>query len=97
MKLQEHAVEILLKSRDVIPYVKYVVEAADSDRDALGWFPSKVYQEAATSGKLIVVIVRIGNQANYAGHLLFGTTFPRGHVLQIHVSSNYRRVGMAKA
>lgn len=96
METQEITIELLLKRQDVLPYVKQVVEAAESDRLALGWFPYKVYQEAAISERLIVAIAREGDEDRYGGHLLFATTFPRGHVMQIHVDSAHRRYGIAK-
>lgn len=96
MGTQQLTIELLLKRQDVLPYVKQVVEAAESDRVALGWFPFKVYQEAAISERLIVAIVREADEVRYAGHLLFATTFPRGYVMQIHVYSGDRRHGIAK-
>ncbi|RYG55436.1 MAG: EVE domain-containing protein, partial [Alphaproteobacteria bacterium] len=85
MGTQQLIIELLLKRQDVLPYVKQVVEAAESDRVALGWFPFKVYQEAAISERLIVAIALDADQVRFAGHLLFATTFPRGYVMQIHV------------
>jgi len=96
MEIQQITIELLLKRQDVLPYVKQVVEAAESNRVALGWFPYKVYQEAAISERLIVAIARKANEVRYGGHLLFATTFPRGHVMQIHVDSAHRRYGIAK-
>lgn len=96
MGTQQLIIELLLKRQDVLPYVKQVVEAAESDRGALGWFPFKVYQEAAVSERLIVAIAGEADDVRYAGHLLFATTFPRGYVMQIHVNSAHRRHGTAK-
>ncbi|SOD30583.1 Acetyltransferase (GNAT) family protein [Variovorax sp. YR752] len=96
MGTKKLTVELLLKRQDVIPHVKHVVDAAESDRPALGWYARSVYEEAASSEKLIVAIAREGDQVSYAGHLWFATTFPRGHVIQIHVSPSYRRQGIAK-
>jgi GNAT superfamily N-acetyltransferase len=96
MGTQQLIIELLLKRQDILPYVKQVVEAAESDRVALGWFPFKVYQEAAISERLIVAIAREADEVRYAGHLLFATTFPRGYVMQIHVDSGHRRHGIAK-
>jgi len=86
----------LLNRQDVLPYVMQVVKAAESDRPALGWFPFKVYEEAAIGERLIVAIARQSDEPQYAGHLLFSTTFPRGHVMQIHVDAGHRRRGIAK-
>ncbi|MFN9475232.1 GNAT family N-acetyltransferase [Acidovorax sp.] len=96
MGTQKLAIELLLKRQDVQPYAKQVARAAESDRLALGWFPFKVYEEAAISERLIVAIARDADEVRYAGHLMFTTTFPRGHVSQIHVDSSHRRYGIAK-
>lgn len=96
METQPLIIELLIKRQDVLPYVKQVVEAAESDRVALGWFPFKVYQEAAISERLIVAISREADEIRYVGHLLFAITFPRGYVMQIHVNSGHRRHGIAK-
>ncbi|CAM3859348.1 ribosomal protein S18 acetylase RimI-like enzyme [Kerstersia gyiorum] len=97
MNIQQLSVELLLKRQDVLPYVRQVVDAAESDRPALGWFPFKVYEEAAISERLIVAIVRGADEIQYAGHLLFASTFPRGHIMQIHVNPGHRRHGIAKS
>lgn len=54
MGTQELTVELLLKRQDVTPYVKQVVDAAESDRSALGWYARSVYEEAASSEKLSI-------------------------------------------
>lgn len=96
MRTQQHTIELHVNRQDVLPYVVQVVKAAESDRVALGWFPFKVYEEAAISERLIVAIARGADEVRYAGHLLFTATFPRGYVLQLHVDSNHRRLGIAK-
>lgn len=96
MEIQQLTVELLMKRQELLPYVKQVVEAAETDRSALGWLPFKVYEEAAVGERLIVAIARKAGEIQYAGHLLFATTFPRGHILQIHVDSAHRRLGIAK-
>lgn len=95
MELMTRSVGILLGRKEVGSYVRQVAEAADRNRESLGWFPFKVFEESATREKLIVAVVREGDQDVYAGHLLFETTFPRGHVLQIHVPLTHRRQGLA--
>jgi len=96
METQKLTIDLLSKRQDVLPYVAQVVEAAETVRDALGWFPFKVYNEAATGERLIVAVARQANEARYAGHLLFATRFPRGYVMQIHVDSRCRRHNVAK-
>jgi ribosomal protein S18 acetylase RimI-like enzyme len=89
-------VALLLNCREVQPWVEHVVQAAESDRLALGWYARKVYQEAAVAERLIVAMAGEGDQARYAGHLLYATTFPRGYVMQIHVDAVHRRHGIAQ-
>ena len=96
METKKLSIELLSKRQDVLPFVAKVVQAAESDRDALGWFPFSVYNEAATGERLIVAVAHRAGQACYAGHLLFATRFPRGYVSQIHVDPQLRRHNVAK-
>lgn len=38
---------ILLRYEEVAPYIDAAIEAADGEKDALGFFPNKVYYEFA--------------------------------------------------
>jgi len=71
----------------VLAFADDVRASADEERDALGFLPGGVYAEAARRGKLLVAT--IGH--TYAGHLLFGGTFPRARVFQIFVKKEYRK------
>ena len=47
MIVEKHAIEILDRYSDVAPFVDSVNEAADSDKNALGFFPSRVFEDFA--------------------------------------------------
>ena len=68
METQKLTIDLLSKRQDVLPYVAQVVEAAETVRDALGWFPFKVYNEAATGERLIVRLL-----AKLMRHVMRGT------------------------
>src|SRR5688572_6219838 len=74
-------------------YLEPLCRAADSHRDALGFFGSSVYEEFARDGLLYVLTREIHKQSTYAGHLLFSCRHPRAHVLQIFVLPEYQRGG----
>jgi L-amino acid N-acyltransferase YncA/predicted nucleic acid-binding protein len=62
-----------------------VVQAADGDRDALGFFSRSVYSDFCRKGQLFVAVESDGRGEAYAGHLLFDLRFPKAHVRQIYV------------
>src|SRR4051812_18331849 len=68
-------------------------EAADANREALGFFAKSVYDEFARTGCLYV-LTKVDDQS-YAGHLLFSCRYPRAHVVQIFVLPEHRRHGKA--
>lgn len=70
--------------------------AADANRDALGFFAKSVYEEFARSGSLFILGKKMSGDLSYAGHLLFSCRYPRAHVLQIFVLSECRRHGGAR-
>lgn len=87
---------ILTQRQDVVPFVESVRSAADSDKDALGFFPSPVYLEYATKGNLFVAANGNGDEHQYAGHLLFDLRQPRAKILQVFVAPAFRGMGLGK-
>lgn len=84
----------IVKSYDKIcDYVDRVKAAADSNRPALGFLPSAVYDESASQGRLWVAVSR--NEREYLGHLLFGGTYPDLRVVQLFVLPSQQRHGVA--
>lgn len=60
---------------------------------ALGFLPAGAYEEAASRGNLLVAIC----DSSYAGHLLFGGSYPSLKVFQLYVSESLRRRGIGTA
>lgn len=83
---------VLTTYADVRPLLPDVVKAADSDKDALGFFPEQVFHDFARKDQLFVVLVKQADGEIYAGHLLFDVRFPKAHVRQIFVERNFRRL-----
>ena len=81
--------------RDVVPFLDNVIEAADKNKNALGFFAASVFREFALNEQLYVVVKRNGDQLVYAGHLLFSCRSPKASVLQIFVAQVYRGHGAA--
>lgn len=80
---------------EIEPHLSAIINQADSQRDALGFLPQPAYAEAARQRKLILLLCQSNGESKYAGHLLFGGTFPNLRVRQIAVSPEYRRRGNA--
>ena len=87
---------ILWKASDVAPFVEIVRTRADAEKRTLGFFPKRVYREAAEQEKLVVVVASSDTSETYAGHLLFGGIFPLARVFQIFVDPRFRRQGIGK-
>ena len=81
--------------RDVEPFIGDVQSAADSNRTALGFFPSSLYAEFAMRGQLYVALVSNSQGSKYVGHLMFDCRYPRAHVLQMSIEASYRQFGVA--
>jgi len=82
---------ILTEASLSTPYLSAVIQAADSDRDALGFFSRTVYSEFCQKGQLFVATTQTATGEEYAGHLLFDLRFPKAHVRQIYVAPNFRK------
>lgn len=81
---------------EVCRWVKSIQISADSNRDALGFLPAQAYEQAAKQGTIFVALDRHGNEARYAGHVLFGATYPHGKIYQVYVASEYRKSGVGQ-
>ncbi|MCY4584465.1 MAG: GNAT family N-acetyltransferase [Bryobacterales bacterium] len=88
------AISIRQKPAEVEAYVEAVQTSADSERQALGFFPPSAYEDAAHQGKLWVAVVKTDRGEEYAGHLYFGGGFPRLRIFQIAVKEAWRRHGI---
>src|SRR3569833_3011016 len=86
---------LLTKYHDVTSFLCSVVESADQNRNALGFYPASVFEEFARSEQLYVIAERRGNKAKYAGHLLFDCRYPKASILLIFVITSNRGSGVA--
>ncbi|SPE30422.1 putative GCN5-related N-acetyltransferase [Acidobacteriia bacterium SbA2] len=80
---------------EVAPYLEEVKRRADAEALSLGFFPSEVYTQSAERERLVVAVHRSEERDTFAGHLLFGGTFPHLRVFQIYVEEQFRRRGVA--
>jgi GNAT superfamily N-acetyltransferase len=83
-------VRILTLSSEVTPFVSEVRQNADLEKDALGFLPAGVYDDAAKRDNLLVAVCG----EKFAGHLLFGGRFPHARIFQLFVAPNFRSSGI---
>lgn len=95
MIVENPFISILDNHGDVAPFVSSVIEAADSDKNALGFFPASVFADFARKEQLLVAVERRVDGLVYAGHLLFEARHPKGHVRQMFVVPAFRKRGVA--
>ena len=88
--------EIERKPQDVLGMVQSVQTNADSDRDALGFLPAQAYEQAARQGTLFVAVTRRGQECHYAGHILFGASYPHARIFQVYVAAEHRKHGIGR-
>lgn len=86
----EGTIKVLKEPISVSEFLGEVVQAADSDRDALGFFSRSVYADFCRKGQLFVALGSGNTGEFYAGHLLFDLRFPKAHVRQIYVPKTHR-------
>jgi GNAT superfamily N-acetyltransferase len=76
--------------------VQLVQANADSNRDALGFLPAQAYEQAARQGTLFVAVQRRGQDSQYAGHVLFGATYPHARIFQVFTAPEHRKHGIGR-
>lgn len=81
---------------DILPFVEQVKQSADSSPNELGFLPEQVYLEAALQQKLLIAVACQHGHETYAGHLLFGGSYPFLKVFQIYVTPLCRGQGAAR-
>lgn len=96
MSSNKIANRVLTAFSEVSPHLPSVVQAADSDKDALGFFPESVFTDFARKEQLFVVLVKEDDEEFYGGHLLFDVRFPKAHVRQVFVSERFRRLKLGE-
>jgi GNAT superfamily N-acetyltransferase len=93
----QRTIHILRDPQEVFRWVKSVQTNADSAKDALGFLPAQAYDQAAKQGTLYVAVNRVGDDSRYAGHILFGATYPHAKIFQVYVASDYRKFGTGRS
>ncbi|MCB1551840.1 MAG: GNAT family N-acetyltransferase [Alphaproteobacteria bacterium] len=84
---------ILKNPQEILPYLNAIKEAADANREALGFNPVGVYEDSIKKGKLWVAADAKGN---YLGHIMLGGKPPQElRIFQIYVGQNERGSGIA--
>lgn len=96
MQVEENHFLILDRYADAAPFLRAVVEAADREKNALGFFPASVFNDFARKEQLFVAVFPQATTSIYAGHLLFDARHPKAHILQIFVPPQFRKRGVAE-
>lgn len=86
---------ILSVPEEVAPFVETVQRQADTERKSLGFLAASAYQQAASSGRLLVAINRGARGDEYAGHIFLGGIYPHIRVFQVYVLPRFRRKHVA--
>lgn len=79
-----------MQHSEVLDYLPDVIAAADSHREALGFFPDSLYADYARRGQLLVAVTNKDGLDRYVGHLLFDVRYPRASVRQVLVDESLR-------
>jgi ribosomal protein S18 acetylase RimI-like enzyme/predicted nucleic acid-binding protein len=96
LSLSQFNIEILSKPDDVAVFVEQAQEAADSDKEALGFLPEQAFKQAADQGKLLIAAIRNNKGLTYGGHLLHGGVFPHAKIFQVFILPRFRRHGIGR-
>ncbi|MFM0055904.1 GNAT family N-acetyltransferase [Paraburkholderia phytofirmans] len=91
MIVENPSIKILTRYADLAPLVPAVNKGADSDRNALGFWPSPMLEEYARKEQLLVAVEYHADGSSYAGHLLFEARHPKGRVRQMFVVPAFRK------
>jgi ribosomal protein S18 acetylase RimI-like enzyme len=68
---------------------------ADSEKEALGFFPEIAYREAIEKRRLVAMCTPVDGSPEVVGFILFSGVFPNARVQQIVVSPTHRRARIA--
>jgi ribosomal protein S18 acetylase RimI-like enzyme len=91
------SIQIRRKPEDVSGFVREAQANADSNRDALGFLPSQAYEQAASQGTLFIASQATADGGErYAGHILFGASYPHARIYQLFVAPASRANGIGR-
>jgi GNAT superfamily N-acetyltransferase len=80
--------------KSLIPAIQHL---ADSEKEALGFLPSKAFEDAIVRRRLMVALVQDGESQKFAGFLLYSGVFPNAKIQQIAAAPAFRKNGAASA
>ena len=87
----ETAVSTIVDRDDLIRLLPVIMALADSEKEALGFWPESSLREAIGRGRLIA----LGSDEQLVGYIHYSGVFPHAKVQQIAVSPAWRRKGVA--
>lgn len=95
MSLNLHQTKIIYNYSETKCFVDEVCKSADSEKNALGFYPRKVFEEFAQKENLLVIVSTLNSSCNYLGHLIYSTNYPYANILQMYICTDFRRNGLA--
>lgn len=81
----------IVERDELVRLLPAIVALADSEKEALGFWPENSLREAIDRGRLIALAA----DGNLAGYIHYSGVFPHAKVQQIATSSGWRRQGVA--
>ena len=91
------SIQIRQTPEEVAGFVREAQANADTNRDALGFLPSQAYEQAASQGTLFIALQVTGDGGErYAGHILFGASYPHARIYQLFVAPASRANGIGR-
>ncbi|MGR2682402.1 GNAT family N-acetyltransferase [Chromobacterium haemolyticum] len=91
MKMAVDTFRVLSQFSEIKSYLGQVCSAADAHKEALGFLPSRVYEEFARKECIYVLVVDMLDGTRYAGHLIFSQSYPTAKIIQMFVDPDFRR------
>jgi hypothetical protein len=82
---------VLSAYSEVKRHIENAIVAANTSRDALGFYAAGVFEEFARKEQLLIAVTG----QIYAGHLMFHCRYPRASILQLFSMPSHRRSGVA--
>jgi GNAT superfamily N-acetyltransferase len=84
------AFRIVTGHAELANFVRNIREAADTDKEALGFLPAAAYDEAVRKGEITVVLNDHSEGAKYAGHVWVSGSYPHARIVQLFVAQEFR-------
>lgn len=78
---------------DKSPYLEEVIRLGDKNRKTLGFLPEKAFVESAKKQKILIAI---DSETQFAGYLLFRTSYNRINIDHLCIAPSHRGKGITK-